>query len=142
VSFAGKTLTIGIHSFPSWYSAFKRDMPASSLVVSLGKALNGIASTFECGYTSGNRWQPDSKTKKVTLLSPGRAILTNERASTSIMLVCWRLIRNLQCEQILKFIYFRPHCRKWYPSMKTKLHMNIRYQWIHLVFIQSMLFRK
>ena len=40
-----KTLKNGIHSFPAWRSAFKREVvenkPASSLVVSLGKALNG-----------------------------------------------------------------------------------------------------
>ena len=40
-----KTLKNGIHSFPAWRSAYNRDSvknkPASSLVVSLGKALNG-----------------------------------------------------------------------------------------------------
>jgi len=46
---------------------------ASSLVVSLGKALNGIASTFEW-----LDWQLDSKTEKVTSLSPGRGTLTNK----------------------------------------------------------------
>jgi len=45
------------------------ERPTSSLVVSLSKALNGIASTFE--------WL-DSKTEKVTLLSPGRGTLTNK----------------------------------------------------------------
>jgi len=43
-------LKIGIHSFPAWRSALKEKceaLKASSLVVSLGKALNGIASTFE-----------------------------------------------------------------------------------------------
>jgi len=42
---------VGIHSFPARRSALKewcKDSPASLLVVSLGKALNGIASTFEC----------------------------------------------------------------------------------------------
>ena len=40
-----KDLKNGIHSFPAWCSAWKRDSvknkPASLLVVSLGKALNG-----------------------------------------------------------------------------------------------------
>jgi len=39
--------------------------------VSLGKALNGIASTFEW-LDWWNRWQLDSKTEKVTSLSLGR----------------------------------------------------------------------
>jgi len=47
-----KALKVGIHSFNAWRTAFKRDgveiKPASSLIASLGKALNGgIASTFE-----------------------------------------------------------------------------------------------
>jgi len=29
------------------------------------------------GWTSSNRWQLDSKTEKVTSLSPGRGTLTN-----------------------------------------------------------------
>ena len=41
-----KTLKNSIHSFPTWRSAKKRDRventPASSLVVPLGKALNGM----------------------------------------------------------------------------------------------------
>jgi len=41
-----------------------------SFVVSLGKALNGIASIFN-GETDSNRWQLDSKTERFTLLSPG-----------------------------------------------------------------------
>jgi len=48
-------------------------MPASSLVVFLGKALNGLLS----GYTGSNRWQLDSKTEKVTSLSSGRGTLIN-----------------------------------------------------------------
>ena len=40
----------GIHSFPAWRSAYKRDSvknkPASLLVVSLGKTLNGTPPTF------------------------------------------------------------------------------------------------
>ena len=39
-----KTLKNGIYSFPSWRSAHRdsvENKPASSLVVSLGKALNG-----------------------------------------------------------------------------------------------------
>ena len=47
-----KTLKNGIHSFPAWCSAQKRDSvknkPASSLVESLGKALNGIPQSL-CG---------------------------------------------------------------------------------------------
>jgi len=31
------------------------------------------------GKTGSNRWQLDSKTEKVTTLSPGRDILTNKR---------------------------------------------------------------
>jgi len=30
------------------------------------------------GYTGSNRWQLDSKTEKVTLLSPGRGTFTNK----------------------------------------------------------------
>ena len=37
-----KTLKNGIYSFPAWRSAFVENKPASSLVVSLGKALNGM----------------------------------------------------------------------------------------------------
>ena len=40
-----KTLKNGIHSFPAWRSALwevVENKPASSLVVSLGKALNGM----------------------------------------------------------------------------------------------------
>jgi len=45
-------LQVGIHSFPARRSALKRDnvtgdRPASSLVMTLEKALNGIASAFE-----------------------------------------------------------------------------------------------
>jgi len=47
------------------------------LVVSLGKALNGIALN---GQTGSNRWQLDSKNEKVTSLSPGRGNLVNKRA--------------------------------------------------------------
>jgi len=48
------------------------DRPASSLDISfMGKAIKGIASTLG-GWTGGNRWQLDSKTEKVTSLSPGR----------------------------------------------------------------------
>ena len=47
-----KTLKNGIHSFPAWRSAYKRDSvenePASLLVVSLGKALNGMPPSL-CG---------------------------------------------------------------------------------------------
>ena len=43
-SYYQKTLKNGIHSFPAWRLAYKRDSvenkPASLLVVSLGKALN------------------------------------------------------------------------------------------------------
>jgi len=54
------------------------DRTASSLVVSLGKALNGIAPTYE--WIDGrNRLQFDSKTEKVpTSLSPGRGTLMNK----------------------------------------------------------------
>jgi len=47
--------------------------------VSLGKALNEIASTYE--WISGrNRLQFDSKTEKVSIsLSPGRGTLMNKR---------------------------------------------------------------
>jgi len=44
----------------------------------LGKALNGIASTFEWLEYGSNRWQLDSKTEKVPLLSPGRGTVTNK----------------------------------------------------------------
>jgi len=53
------------------------DRPASSLVVSLDKAPKGIASTIEW-LASSNRWQLDSKTEKVTSLSPSRGALTNK----------------------------------------------------------------
>ena len=47
-----KTFKNGIHSFPAWHSAYKADVvenkPASSLVVSLGKALNGTTPPL-CG---------------------------------------------------------------------------------------------
>ena len=47
-----KTLKNGIHRFPAWRSAKKRDSvenkPASLLVVSLGKALNGMPPSL-CG---------------------------------------------------------------------------------------------
>ena len=47
-----KTLKNGIHSFPAWRSAYKRDSveskPASLLVLSLGKALNGMPPSL-CG---------------------------------------------------------------------------------------------
>ena len=39
-----KTLKNGVYSFPAWRSAYREvveNKPASSLVVSLGKALNG-----------------------------------------------------------------------------------------------------
>jgi len=53
--------------------------PASSLVVYLGKALNGIASIY-VWIDVRNRWQFDSKTEKVPiLLSPGRGTLMNKR---------------------------------------------------------------
>jgi len=42
---------------------------SSWLVVTLGKALNDIISTFEW-LDCRNRWQLDSKTVKVALLSP------------------------------------------------------------------------
>jgi len=45
-----KNLKVGIHSFPACRSAFERvsaEIGWQTLVVSLGKALNGIASTFE-----------------------------------------------------------------------------------------------
>jgi len=41
----------------------------------LGKALNGIASTFEWLNWYRNRWQLDSKTKKVLSPSPDRCSL-------------------------------------------------------------------
>jgi len=48
------------------------------LVVSLGKALNGIASTFEwLNWDGSNRWQLDSKTEKFPSLFPGQGTLTN-----------------------------------------------------------------
>ena len=40
-----KTLKIGVHNFPAWRSAHEDSVenePASMLVVSLGKALNGM----------------------------------------------------------------------------------------------------
>ena len=47
-----KTIKNGIHSFPAWRSAYKRDSvenkPASLLVVFLGKALNGMPPSL-CG---------------------------------------------------------------------------------------------
>ena len=47
-----KTLKNGIHSFPAWRSAEKRDnvenKPASLLVVSLGKAVNGTPPPLCC----------------------------------------------------------------------------------------------
>ena len=46
-----KTLKNGIHSFPAWRSAHKdsvENKPASFLVVSLGKALNGMPPSL-CG---------------------------------------------------------------------------------------------
>ena len=46
-----KTLKNGIHSFPAWRSAHRdsvENKPASSLVVSLGKALNGMPPSL-CG---------------------------------------------------------------------------------------------
>ena len=57
-----KTFKNGIHSFPAWRSAYKRDSvenkPASLLVVSLGKALNGMPPSFT--------WQTDSGAKQST----------------------------------------------------------------------------
>jgi len=51
---------------------------ASSLVVSLGKALKEIASsTFEW-LDCSNKWQLDSKTAKFTSLSPGRGNLASK----------------------------------------------------------------
>jgi len=51
------------------------DRPASLLVVSFGKAINGMASTVPLsGKTGSNRRQLDSKTEKVTSLSPDRGI--------------------------------------------------------------------
>ena len=44
-----KTLKNGIRSFPAWRSAFREvveNKPASSLVVSLGKALNGTSQFY------------------------------------------------------------------------------------------------
>jgi len=56
-------------------------MPASSLVVFLGKALNEIVSTFELLDCIGsNRWQLDWKVALITSLSPGRRNLANQRA--------------------------------------------------------------
>ena len=46
-----KTLKNGIHSFPSWRSAHRdsvENKPASLLIVSLGKALNGMLPSL-CG---------------------------------------------------------------------------------------------
>ena len=46
-----KTLKDGIHSFPAWRSAHRNSVenkPASLLVVSLGKALNGMPPSL-CG---------------------------------------------------------------------------------------------
>jgi len=63
------------------------DKRASSLVVSLDKALNGIAYTFEWldWVVGSNRCLLDSKTEKVpSPLSPGRGTLTNKIASTSL----------------------------------------------------------
>jgi len=69
---------------------------ASSLVVSLSKALNGIVSTFEwldishlvsCQVklpSGSNRWQLDSKTEKVTSLSLGYGTLANKWASAKL----------------------------------------------------------
>jgi len=55
-----------------------KNRPASSLVVFLGKLLNGKASTFRTG---SNRWQLDSKIAKVTSLSPGRDNWANKRGN-------------------------------------------------------------
>jgi len=48
--------------------------PASDAheLVPLDKALNGIAATFEWLDWYSSRWQLDSKTAKITSLSPGR----------------------------------------------------------------------
>jgi len=62
--------------------------PASSLVVFLGKALNGIASTFwvVTGSTGSNRWQLDSKTKNVPLQSSAQGNLLNKWARNKCLL--------------------------------------------------------
>jgi len=54
-----------------------KDKPASSLILSLGKALNGTDSNFEW-LDGSNRSQLGSKNEKVTSLSPGRVTLTNK----------------------------------------------------------------
>jgi len=51
------------------------DRPASSLVCSW--AINGMPLRLS-GQTGSNRWQLDTKTKKVPSLSPGRGTLTNK----------------------------------------------------------------
>jgi len=59
---------------------FCEDRPVSLLVVSLGKALYGIASITYEWIDGRNRWQFDSKTEKVpTSLSPARGTLMNKR---------------------------------------------------------------
>jgi len=55
------------------------------LVVSLGKALNEIASTFEW-LDGSNRWLVDSKIETVTSLSSGRGTLTNKGVSKPTVL--------------------------------------------------------
>jgi len=42
-----KYFKVGIHSFPAWLSDSVKIKLTSSLVVTLGKALNGVVSTFE-----------------------------------------------------------------------------------------------
>jgi len=54
-------------------------LAASSLVVSLGKALKvtGLPLPLS-GKTGSNRWQLDLKAEKVISLSPGQGTLTNK----------------------------------------------------------------
>jgi len=77
-----KTLKVSIHSFPAWRSTFKRvsvEMgqqvrllcPSARHLTRLPLSLSGVAGT-------SNRWQLDSKTKKVPSLYPGQDTLTNK----------------------------------------------------------------
>jgi len=76
-----KTLKVGIHNFSAWRAAFKRVSVEIGRQVRLlcpwARHLTGLSLPLS-GYTGSNRWQLDSKTEKVTSLSPGRDTLTNK----------------------------------------------------------------
>jgi len=78
------------------------------------------------GYTGSNRWQLDSKTKKVTSLSPGQGTLTNkwEPKPKPVSTVSRIINRLLTC--VVKgrggsqSITFLPICwKKWKDSLEV-----------------------